>query len=269
MLDNSHVLFIDSGIGGLTILKRFLEVKSNVNIIYYADTKNFPYGEKTQEEIDKILFDVYKIVSSFFNISLIVIACNTGSVSALSYLREKVKDINIIGTVPAIKPASSITKNNRIGVVATKTTVNLNYINELIKKFGNNNRFIIKESNKLVEAIESFFDESQIKKIIEKEFKIFKEENIDVLVLGCTHYSFIKNEIRDYFNNKVEVIDSIEGIVNRILALLPLKSENENPEKILIISKSTNGIYEKYNKLNEDLKLFNKIIKGEELCPKV
>ncbi len=260
MNNNRFVLFFDSGIGGLTIVKRFLEIKKNVNIIYYADTINFPYGDKDEAFIGNILHNVYLNLVKEYNIELIVIVCNTASVAALQYLREKIKNIQIIGTVPAVKPAAEMTVNNKIGIIATEATVRLQYLNNLVKKYAEDKKVIIKASGKLVDAIENFYEDKKIKKTIKDELSVFKHENIDVLVLGCTHYSFLKDQITDFFENKVKVIDSIEGLTNRIMELLPKNMETDNVDKILFLSKGSDGNKEKYETFNDKFNIFNRII---------
>lgn len=268
MNNNRYVLFFDSGIGGITILKSFLDLKKNVNVIYYADTINFPYGDKEEIFIGKVLHNVYLNLIKEYNIDLISIVCNTASVAALQYLREKIKNIQIIGTVPAVKPASELTENNKIGIIATEATVKLQYLNNLVNKYAQDKNVIIKASSKLTDACENFYDEKQIKKIIKNELSGFKYENIDVLVLGCTHYSFIKQEINDFFENKVKVIDSIDGLTNRIMELLPKDMETDDVDKILILSKGDEGIKEKYENLNDRLNIFNRIIVEDMSCLK-
>lgn len=267
MHKDQHILFIDSGIGGISILNYFLSIKNNVNIIYYADTGNFPYGNKDEKLIGKILWNIYSNLSTNFVIPLIIIACNTASVSALNYLRKKI-DIPVIGTVPAVKPAALSTKKNNIGIIATQTTVNLSYLSKLIKQYAPDKKVFIKSSNKLVEAVEEFYPSKKAKKIIEKELYYFKDKNIDVLILGCTHYSFLKKEINKYFENNVYIIDSSEGVSKRIIQLMHGNYYSFNHEKILFLSNGKNGIKEKYINFNNGYKIFDKIIIEDIFCLK-
>jgi len=268
MNNNRYILFFDSGIGGITILKNFLDIKKNVNVIYYADTINFPYGDKEEVFIGKVLHNVYLNLIKEYNIELITIVCNTASVAALQYLREKIKNIQIIGTVPAIKPAAEMTVSNKIGIIATEATVKLQYLTNLVNKYASDKKVLIKASSKLADAVENSFDDKKIKKIIKDELSHFKNENIDILVLGCTHYSFLKEEINDFFENKVKVIDSVEGLTNRIMELLPKDIETDDIDKILILSNGKDGIKEKYEELNDKLNVFNRIIVEDLSCLK-
>lgn len=258
MVGKNYILFIDSGIGGLSILKYFLDMERNVNVIYFADTLNYPYGEKDEKIIGNILVNIYNSLKNEFNISLIVIACNTASVSALDFLRSHVL-IPIIGTVPAIKPASQITKNNKIGLIATETTVRLNYIQNLIKEFAKNKEVFIKASSKLVDAAENFYSTEKIQQILEKELSFFLEKDIDTLVLGCTHYSFLIEDIDIFFDHKVKILDSREGVSKRIFQLLPDNLKIITSEKILFLSNPDIKIRKKYEKFNEILQIFSLI----------
>jgi glutamate racemase len=267
-MDNKkYILFHDSGVGGLTILKYFLTLKNNVNIIYYPDTRNFPYGLKNEKAIGSYLLEMYDFLSKSYNIEMVVIACNTASVSALDFLRKNI-NIPVIGTVPAIKPAAKITKNNKIGIIATETTVKLNYLKNLIKNFASDKEIFVKPSKKLVEAVEYFYEGEKLKNVIEEELTFFKEKNIDTLVLGCTHYSFLEKEISDFFDCKVQIVDSREGVSKRIIELMPETVINDNPHKMLFLSEGKNGIREKYIKFNEKFKIFQEIKSRDDVCPK-
>jgi len=266
MDNNGYILFIDSGIGGLSVLKYFITQNPNTRIIYYADTINFPYGLKKETAIGKILYNIYNNLSGLYNISLIAIVCNTASVSALNYLRERV-NIPIVGTVPAIKPASKFTKNNKIGIIATNTTIKSGYLNNLINQFAQDKMVYIKPGRRLVEAAENLYKGKKLKNVIIKELKELKKSQIDVLVLGCTHYSFFKDEISNYFNNSVKIIDSIEGVSNRIVELMP-ENVRFNKNFILFVSSAKKSIIEKYKKINDEFTIFNEIIIKDMSCQK-
>lgn len=268
MSSDDYILFIDSGIGGLTILNFYKSNFNNAKYIYYADTKNFPYGVKTEDQIGKYLLNIYSSLSKLYNIKLIVIACNTASVSALEYLRSKV-NIPIVGTVPAVKPAASLTKNNKIGIIATETTVRLKYLSNLIKQFAPDKEVFIKSTGDLVQAAEQFYSGSKLEDILNKELMFFKNKNIDTLVLGSTHFFFIKDKIEEYFNNKVIVVDSMEGVSKRIDFLLKKNTITSDAKGILYLSDAENGILQKYNNINKSYKLFDSIKVEELSCQSV
>jgi glutamate racemase len=262
-MQEEYILFLDSGMGGLSILNHFYNVKKYANYIYYADTYNFPYGKKDELTIGKILYNIFLNINSAYKISLITIVCNTASVSALKYLRERI-DVPIIGTVPAIKPASQITKNNRIGILATETTAKTDYLNNLVNQFAHDKEVFIQASAQLADAVEFGYSENKIKSILKNDLKVFKDNDIDTLVLGCTHYSFLTKYFNEYFSNKVNLLDSKEGVTKRILSFLPKLNISDSNKHILYLSKSDSGIYERYCNFNKNYKLFDSI-KCEEL----
>jgi glutamate racemase len=197
------------------------------------------------------------------------IVCNTASVSALKILRKKVR-IPVVGTVPAIKPASLITKKNRIGIIATPNTVKLNYLPDLINQYAKDKEVFIKGSQNLANIVEENYSQEEIHSIIDEELSFFKDKDIDVLVLGCTHYFFLKKEISDYFENKVIILDSIEGVTNRIIDIMKNVEYSNNRDRILILSKASDITKEKYQRIcNKEKNLFNKILIEDLSCQKV
>ncbi len=244
-----YILFIDSGIGGISILKKFKEMSTGVNTLYYADTANFPYGNKPHDYLTRLLTNIYNSLSNEYKIIMVVIACNTASVTALEQLRQRVS-IPVIGTVPAIKKASELSKTGKIGVIATENTIKQDYIYNLIKQFAADKDVTVKACPELVTFIEknTLTNTKDLQAIFEKELSVLKNGEIDYLVLGCTHYSFLIDQISDYLGNKVNIIDSSEGVSKRILSLLNNKTTiNGNPsESICIISKTDKEILDKY-----------------------
>jgi glutamate racemase len=264
----NYILFMDSGIGGFSILKYFLNLKKNVNIIYYADTLNFPYGEKNETVIGNILLNIINNLKLSYNIDLVVIACNTASISALEIVRNHIAT-PVIGTVPAIKVAAEETKNNNIGIIGTETTVRLDYIKNLITKFAGNKNIHIKATRTLADAAEFMYTGEKLDDTLHKELDFFNDKNIDSLVLGCTHYSLLYDEINDFFKHRVNIIDSCDGVSRRIIQLLPEKTISNQSEKILFISKDDPDTYHIYESLNKKNLLFQKIITKDLSCPKV
>ncbi len=262
---DSYILFIDSGIGGISILDRLLEKRSDLNVIFYADAEHFPYGGKDEVTIGSYLYNIYEEMKVRFKIELIVIACNTASVSALDYLRSRVT-IPIVGTVPAVKVASEMSKTGKIGIIATETTVKLNYLGNLIKKFASDKEVIIKAAPGLVSAVEGFYGEVQLDGVVVDELSSFLDVGIDCFVLGCTHYSFVKDKINDFFGGRVNVIDSCDGVSNRVLSLLPSGVINSEPEKILFVSDKS--VKPRYEELNKKMKIFKTIYYKDKVWQK-
>lgn len=254
----SHLLFLDSGMGGLSIAGEFQKLYPAYGFLYFADTLNFPYGEKTEEELKGIVLKILDSLFEEYNISMIILACNTLSVSVLSFLRTKFT-IPIIGTVPPVKVAAENTSNNNIGVIATDTTVKLEYLNNLINKFALDKNVFVKPAQQLVDAIENDITGKELEKIMQSELGIFKEKDIDYLVLGCTHYFLISDQLESFFDNRVKLANSVYGVIKRIIYLMDeFEITNLSIEKNLLLS--SDATLNIYKKRNEKYHIFDKII---------
>ena len=161
----------DSGIGGVTVLKEIIKVLPNENYIYYSDTKNNPYGDKTNEEVIKICDEITKYFIKR-NCKVIVIACNTASAKASKYLREKYKDIEFIAIEPAYKMVHDYAYNETTLVMATKGTIESEKFNILYNKY-NNHKTELLSCVGLADVIEEG-NEEKIKKYLEKHLGEFR-----------------------------------------------------------------------------------------------
>lgn len=203
----------DSGIGGLSVLSELEKVLPNEDFYYYGDSLNNPYGEKSDEELFKITSGVVDYLINK-GCKLIVIACNTATTRCMKYLREKYQDITFVGTVPAIKVACDKEFKNTL-VMATPATIESERTSELIRdnKRENQNIYLVSCPG-LAKAIEDK-DSGQIEEILKNTFKDYKDKNIDSIVLGCTHYPFIKKEILKELPG-VSLIDGSSGVANEV-----------------------------------------------------
>ncbi len=216
----------DSGMGGYSVLNELKKVLPNEDYYYYYDGKNNPYGEKNDEDLFEI---TSKIVEHLINnnCKLIVIACNTATTRCMKKLRENYSDIIFVGTVPAIKVACDNNYKNTL-VMATPATVESERINELVRenKRDNQNIYLV-SCDGLANAIE-LNDSKKIKLLLNDIFKDYKDKNIDSIVLGCTHYPFIKKEILNEMPNAV-LLDGSNGVAREVkhqLEINNLLSEN-------------------------------------------
>lgn len=199
----------DSGIGGLTVLEELKKILPNEDYLFYADSKNCPYGEKSDSE----LYDITSNIVDYLidkDCKIIVIACNTATTRCIKYLREKYKDMTFIGTEPAIKVACDRDYKN-ILVMATPATIASERTNILVdqnKKEYENIYLVPCEG--LADAIET----ENVKKqegIVSSIYEEYKNMNIDAIVLGCTHYPHIKEMINKYFKD-AELLDGGAGV---------------------------------------------------------
>ena len=210
----------DSGVGGLGIFKKIKELLPNEDIVYFADNKNLPFGEKSVEELQKITTDILNFLIKKHNIKMAVVACNTASTTCLEYLRNKFT-IPIIGVVPVVKPACELSKTKKIAILATPATVNSDYQKELIKKFSKDVQVISIACPDLVGFVESGEIDSQ--RVIEKlkEYLLPAINNqVDVIGLGCTHFPFLKEQIKKLVSDDVIILDSNDAVAKQAVKIL-------------------------------------------------
>jgi len=200
----------DSGLGGLAVLKNLTKVLPNEKFIYFGDTARVPYGNKSKETIIRYCKQIVDFLESK-NVKLIIVACNTASSTALEIL-QKTSNIPILDVVaPSIKKATKITKNKKIGIIGTKTTIDSRKYQNEIKKINNKIQTYSQACPLLVPIIEEALFNHNITKEAVNNYLSKIKANIDTLILGCTHYPLIKNLISDSLKNNISIVDpSIE-----------------------------------------------------------
>ena len=222
-MDNNPIGVFDSGLGGLTVLKKIIEILPNEKYIYYADTDNVPYGTKPKEEVKTYIEEAIKFLISK-NVKAIVIACNTATSIAVNDLRNKY-DIPIIGIEPAVKPAVEKRNGKKVLIMATPTTIREEKLQNLVKKLNASEEVDLIDMPKLVEFAEKMeFNSNEVKKYIEERLKKYNLNNYSTLVLGCTHFPLFKEILLQVFSNKILIIDGSQGVANRLKDIL----ENKN-----------------------------------------
>lgn len=235
---NSKIGVFDSGKGGLTTLKEIMKILPHEDYIYYADSENNPYGNKTDEALYNIVKNVVeKLISK--EVKLIVIACNTATTRCIDKLRKNYPNTIFVGTEPAIKVACDNNYKNTL-VLATPGTINSERTNKLIEKNKKNNQNItLLPCEGLANAIENS-DNEKIKKLLEKYLNEYIDKNIDSIVLGCTHYPIISDQIRIMFPD-AKLIDGNIGVAKRVKQVLEennlLNNKLTNSSVEFIISK--------------------------------
>ncbi|WP_082252573.1 glutamate racemase [Buchnera aphidicola] len=226
-----NILILDSGLGGLSIYKKIKNNFKNANFIYVCDNAAFPYGTKKESFIISRCLKIISTIATRENITLAILACNTASVTSLLILRNKF-NFPIIGIIPNIKKAIKTTKNKTIGLLATRTTIYNKNIQNLIKFYAP--RIIIKtlHNEKLIKITEEELKKkTNSMKLIKKTLNswITSIEAPDTIILGCTHFYFIKHKIKKLFLNKINIIDSnvlISKKLHKILNNNFVKNEN-------------------------------------------
>lgn len=257
MKKDAPIGFFDSGVGGISVLKKTLEVLPNENYIYFGDSANAPYGTKSEKEIIDLSINAVNFLLEK-NVKAIVIACNTATSVAANILREKYPDTPILGIEPAVNPALKKQKNGFTLVMATPVTLSKGKFIEKLKKYENNYKIKSIPCPGLAEIVES----GNIKGPIIEEYlqDILKDVvniEIDNIVLGCTHYPFIKESLLKLLNTNVEIIDGSLGTAVNLkqkLEHMNLQTDRKQLGKVEIFNSSKN---EKMYKLSHELLKFN------------
>lgn len=232
----------DSGVGGLSVLKELEHLLPNEKFIFLADQLNIPYGEKSPKELINICSKITKYFIKKYKIKMLVVACNTATCYVIDSLREKYF-IPIVGTVPAVKKAVENSKTGVIAVISTPSTSRSKMLKDLIKNHCEDNEVFNVSCKNLVSLIEErdIFGKN-INILLEKYLKNIKNTKVDSLVLGCTHYPFLKKSIHKYLGRDVKLIDSGNAIAKRTKFLLKQnKLENNKKLKNKTIFLSTGG----------------------------
>ena len=239
-MNNNSIGFFDSGIGGITIWESVNRLLPNENTIYLADSNNSPYGTKSYDELINISKENVDFLINK-KCKLIVVACNTATTNSINILRKSY-DLPFIGIEPAIKPAALNTKTGKIGVLATKGTLGSSLFEKTSNIHGNKVEIIEQHGIGLVELIEKgIYSGSKIDSLLKEYLNPMIENDIDKLVLGCTHYPLIKDSIKKIINESIEIIECSEAVAlqtERILIKSNLiNSDAEKSEKLFY----TNG----------------------------
>ena len=219
MASDLPIGIFDSGVGGTSIWKEIEELLPYENTIYLSDSKNAPYGNRSVDEISKLSIKNTELLLDL-NCKIIIVACNTATTNAISYLRKHYQ-VPFIGIEPAIKPAALMTNSNSIGILATRGTLNSQLFSTTSKEHtqGINITEVIGEG--LVQLIEQGKIHSQeMNELLMRYLKPMLEEGIDHLVLGCSHYPYLIPKLKEILPERVQIIDSGEAVARQTKNIL-------------------------------------------------
>ena len=218
----------DSGVGGTSIWKEIRRKLPFEDTVYLADSENAPYGTKSAEEILGLSVKNTELLLSK-NCKLIVVACNTATTNAISYLRKNFA-VPFIGIEPAIKPAALHTKTKKVGVLATKGTLASSLFYNTSKLYAEGITVLEQEGKGLVELIEAGKEDSdETKALLKKYLEPMLDAQIDCLVLGCTHYPYLIPTLQTMLPENIQIIDSGEAVARQTHAILEKESLLEAP----------------------------------------
>jgi len=217
------ILLFDSGVGGLSVLAELRKALPDAPVIYAADNAGLPYGGKSEAEIAARVCGLLGRMAERFRPRLICIACNTASTIALGMVRD-VLQIPIVGTVPAIKPAAALTTTGVIGLLGTEATIRQAYVDQLEAEFAVGKTLLRSAAPELVTAAEAKLrgqsvDPAVFARAAEGLRNQPGGERIDIVVLACTHFPLVADELGKAFGQQVGFVDGAAGIARRIAFL--------------------------------------------------
>nr|WP_281169474.1 glutamate racemase [Enterococcus caccae] len=219
---NNHeaIGFIDSGVGGLTVVKEAMKQLPNERLIYLGDTARCPYGPRPAEQVVQFTWELTNFLLEK-NIKMLVIACNTATAVALEEIKTKL-DIPVVGVIlPGTRAALKATKSNRIGIIGTAGTIKSSAYEKALKSKAPNTFVSSLACPKFVPIVESNeFHSSVAKKVVSETLNPLQLKKLDTLILGCTHYPLLRPLIQNVMGSHVKLIDSGAETVGEVSMLL-------------------------------------------------
>jgi len=215
LLETNPIGVFDSGVGGISVLKHIHALLPNEQLLYVADSKYAPYGNKTPAEIKSRCFEIADFLIAH-HAKVIVVACNTATAAAIDAMRERY-GLPIIGMEPALKPAAEASRNGIVGVLATTGTLKSAQFAGLLESYGRNVKVVTQACVGLVECIErGELDAANTRALIKQYCSPLLSEGADTIVLGCTHYPFVADIISEIIGNDITLIDTGAAVANHL-----------------------------------------------------
>jgi len=241
------IAVFDSGVGGISVLRELIKIMPNENYIYYGDSKNAPYGMKDKETVKTLTIDAAEYLFAQGAKGLVV-ACNTATSAAVRVLREMYPEIPIVGIEPAVKPAATRKKNSRVLVMATPMTIREEKFQNLMAQYTDMAEIIPLPCPGLMDFVErGDVSSTDFRSYLEELLFVHRIHPVDSVVLGCTHYPFAKDMIKEVLGPDVVVYDGGEGTAREMRRRLA-EADLLNPSK-------ENGIVEFQNSLEDTKKI--------------
>ena len=209
----------DSGLGGLTVVRAIRKALPSETIVYFGDTARVPYGNKSTDTVREYSLEIADFLLSK-NAKILVIACNTASALAINILRDKLS-IPVIGVIePGVSTAVNTTANGNVGVIGTISTINSNAYQSSLEKHKNISKVVAQPCPLFVPLVEEGWVNNKITRMVSKQYLTpLNKEEIDTLILGCTHYPLLKPVIESCINSGTKLVDSAEAVAKDIKKL--------------------------------------------------
>ncbi len=225
----------DSGVGGLSVWRELYKLLPKEKYLYVSDSGYCPYGPKSKEEVIERAVAITEFLISK-GAEIIVVACNTATAAAISHLRSRYP-VPFVGMEPAVKPAAINTKTGAIGVLATKGTFKGELYLRTLHKFASDAKVLEQVGEGLVELVENGeTDTPQAKEIIGKYITPMLAQNVDHIVLGCTHYPFLEKLIKEFAGDGVEIVNPAPAIARRADEMLQYRRGQKGRERDGIVT---------------------------------
>jgi glutamate racemase len=220
-MDSRPIGVFDSGVGGLSVVHALRKLLPNESIIYFADSANAPYGDKSQQFIEqRCMLLAQRLIDK--NVKAIIVACNTATVSSITTLRDNY-DLPIIGVEPGIKPAVENSKASVIGVLVTTQTLRSNAFSQLVDQLNDSTEILVQACPGLMEKVESLdFNDVNTQQLVSKYIRPLVSAGVDHIVLGCTHYVFLRSLIQRVAGPNVEIVNTESAVAREVLRRLTI-----------------------------------------------
>lgn len=243
----------DSGVGGLSVLIELEKILPNENFVFLADQFYVPYGEKTKAELVDLAYKITDYFIKEHDVKAMVVACNTSTCNSITEVREKYL-LPIVGTVPAIKTAALRTKTKTVGIISTPSTSESNVLQGLIRDHCQGVKVINVGCKNLENVVEKGeLEGPEVENLLVKYLDNIKKSNTDCLVLGCTHYPFLKKTIRKVVGRPIKLIDGNKAIARQTVNLLQKFELKNNSKKGRQTIYYSTGDPEKFSKVASKL----------------
>jgi glutamate racemase len=205
---------LDSGVGGLSVLRYLRAVLPNDRFLYFADQAHIPYGPRDSQEIQSFTAGITRFLLGLGS-KLIVVACNTASAASLDYLRQTFPAVPFVGMEPAVKPAALTTRSGKVGVLATPSTLNSHRYAGLMARYAGGIQVYEDPCVGLVQLIEAgALDGAETRQLLENVVRPMVRDGVDTLVLGCTHYPFVYPLLHEIAGDEVAIIDPAPAVAH-------------------------------------------------------
>ena len=238
------IAVIDSGVGGISVLRELIKIMPRENYIYFGDSKNAPYGSKEKAEVLEITRNNLEMLQKK-GIKALVVACNTATSAAVRILREENPGLVIVGIEPAIKPPAMSLDHPKVLVMATPLTLKEEKFKRLVDRYSDQAEIIHLPCHRLAALVESGnIDTPELDDYIASLLEPYRDKNIDALVLGCTHYPHVRETIERHISPDVQIFDGGEGTARETRRRLEAAD--------LLCSDTQVGIIEIYNSSNNE-----------------